>query len=493
MCGICLLLHPFLQQLHTLKRINLTSVSADTVPEARIVIVEKDNLDRLQGRLSADELVFAQQAAQRDIKTCFFPRAQGSVLLRFLKADKDADLAREDTRLAGADTLREVLHYKFSSVSITDLCHGNYLAAFAEGMMLASFQFLKYVQKANAKQHPLREIQLDTPDNQLVSEINGIVDGVFEARRLVNEPHSYLTAPQLAQEALELGRQYGFAVEVLGKEKIESLKMGGLLAVNQASQVPPQFIVLEWIPVDPRNDQPVVLVGKGVVYDTGGYSIKPSEGMEYMKSDMGGAATVLGTFVTVAQNRLPIHLVGLIPATDNLVSETAIVPGDIIRMASGKTVEVMNTDAEGRLILADALHYAKQYKPQLVVDFATLTGAAVRALGNQAICYMGTASQAVKKSLEKSGFETYERLVEMPLWREYAEELKSATADLKNVGGPTAGAITAGKFLEAFVEGYPWLHLDIAGPSFLKAPSGYRTKEGTGVGVRLMYHFLKKM
>jgi leucyl aminopeptidase len=161
-------------------------------------------------------------------------------------------------------------------------------------------------------------------------------------------------------------------------------------------------------------------------------------------------------------------------------------------MASGTTVEVMNTDAEGRLILADALHYANRYKPDLVIDYATLTGAAVRALGNQAICYMGTASQKTKNAFEKSGFRTYERLVEMPLWREYAEELKSATADLRNVGGITAGAITAGKFLEHFAKGYPWLHLDIAGPAFVKAPTGYKTKEGTGVGIRLTYDFLKQ-
>jgi leucyl aminopeptidase len=296
----------------------------------------------------------------------------------------------------------------------------------------------------------------------------------------------------LALEAQELGKKHGFSVEIMGKEKIEALKMGGLLAVNKASKVPPCFIVLEWIPIDPRNDQPVVLVGKGVVYDTGGYSIKPSEGMEYMKCDMGGAAAVLGIFVAAAQNKLPVHLVGLIPVTDNLVSADAIVPGDIIRMASGTTVEVMNTDAEGRLILADALHYAKKYKPELVIDFATLTGAAVRAFGNQAICYMGTANHQTKRALENSGFRTYERLVEVPLWREYGEDLKSHTADMRNVGGPVAGAITAGKFLEHFTEGYPWLHLDIAATAFLKAPSGYKTKEGTGAGVRLTYDFLKQ-
>jgi leucyl aminopeptidase len=475
------------------KDVNLVAVEVAPIGDHLIALAEKETLDRLNACLSPDELAFVRQAADRDVRACFFPRATGSVTVRLLVDDKDPDIAREDTRLAGADTLREVLHYKFESVTLRDYCRGPHLFDFAEGLALGTFQFLKYFNQPEKRAHKLRNIRLETTDNQAVAELDVLVSAVFEARRLVNEPFSFLNAPQLADEAVALGAQHGFSVEVLGKEKIEALKMGGLLSVNQASDVPPQFIVLEWIPVDPTNDQPVVLVGKGVVYDTGGYSIKPSEGMEYMKSDMAGAAAVLGTFVAAARNRLPVHLVGLIPVTDNMVSAKAIVPGHVIRMASGKTVEVMNTDAEGRLILADALHYAKRYKPMLVIDFATLTGAAVRALGQQAICYMGTASQEVKKALETSGFRTYERLAELPLWREYAEDLKSQTADIKNVGGPTAGAITAGKFLEYFTEGYPWLHLDIAGPAFCKVPSGYKTKEGTGVGVRLMYDFLKRL
>jgi leucyl aminopeptidase len=465
---------------------------ASSVSDVALYLVDADNIKALASVLTTPELEFVQLTASRETRTIFLARTERSVLVRVFKDDKNQNIASEDTRLAGADALNELLRYKFVCVEIFDLCASAHAVLFAEGMALATYQFLKYHQNPEKRTHSLREIRINAPE-VAVSELAGLVEGVFAARTLVNEPFSYLTAPQLAKEAIELGDQFGFTVEVLGKEKIESLKMGGLLAVNQASETPPQFIILEWIPVDPRNDQPVVLVGKGVVYDTGGYSIKPSEGMEYMKCDMAGAAAVLGTFVAAAKNRLPVHLIGLIPATDNMVSGTGIVPGDVIRMASGKTVEVMNTDAEGRLILADALHYAGRYKPQLVIDFATLTGAAVRALGNMAICYMGTASQEVKSNLEKSGMATYERLVEMPLWREYAEELKSATADMKNVGGPTAGAITAGKFLEAFVDGYPWLHLDIAGPAFAKAASGYRTKEGTGVGVRLMYDFLKKM
>ena len=446
----------------------------------------------LSAHLEVGELEFLRAAQEKEVKNCFFPRTNGCVLVRILKADKDTFIADEDARLAGADTLREVLAYKMEAVTVYEYANASRILPFVEGMALAAFQFLKYFDQPDKKAHSLKTIAINGVDAAKIAELDTLVDGVCHARRLMNEPFSYLNSTQLAQEARDLAQQYGFSAEIMGKEKIEALKMGGLLAVNKASKVPPYFIVLEWIPIDPKNDQPVVLVGKGVVYDTGGYSIKPSDGMEYMKSDMGGAATVLGTFIAAAQNKLPVHIIGLIPVTDNLVSEDAIVPGDIIRMANGTTVEVMNTDAEGRLILADALHYAKKYKPSLVIDYATLTGAAVRALGNQAICYMGTAPKKVKNAFETSGFRTYERLVEMPLWREYADELKSNTADLRNVGGPTAGAITAGKFLEHFTEGYDWLHLDIAGPSFVKAATGYKTKEGTGVGVRLTYDFLKQ-
>jgi len=219
--------------------------------------------------------------------------------------------------------------------------------------------------------------------------------------------------------------------------------------------------------------------------------VKPSQGsLDMMKCDMAGAATVIGAMVAVAKAKLPIHLIALVPATDNRLGNDAYLPGDVITMYDGTTVEVLNTDAEGRLILADALHYAKKYDPELVLDFATLTGAAVRSLGQHAICYMGTADKVVKSNLENSGEQVYERLVEFPLWKEYGNALRSNVADLKNIGGPTAGQITAGKFLQHFTD-YPWLHFDIAGPAFLRAADSYRTKEGTGVGVRLIFDFLR--
>ena len=238
---------------------------------------------------------------------------------------------------------------------------------------------------------------------------------------------------------------------------------------------------------------PLVLVGKGVVYDTGGLSLKPTaNSMDFMKSDMAGAAAVIGTFCTLASLDLPMEVIGLIPITDNRPGYEAMTPGDILTFANGKTVEIRDTDAEGRLILADALIYAQKYKPQLVIDLATLTGSAVAAVGPEAAVMMGTAPKEAKEKLSTAGWSTFERLVEFPLWEEYNEQIQSEIADITNLGGPTAGAITAGKFLEHFID-YNWIHIDIAGPSFDKKGQGYRPAGGTGYGVRLLYRFLKNI
>ncbi len=476
-----------------MKRVQLAAVEADESDDNLVLLVEKGKTDLLLGVLQPAEFDFLQQIVGREVNTCFFPRPTGAVFIRILKADKDPMAALEAARLAGTELLRELRAYKIESVQIRSFTDTPRALAFAEGLALASYQFLKYYTQPEKKEKALRWIRIAKPGAtpEAVQELDQLVEAVFLARNLVNEPHSHFTALDLAAAAQQAGAEYGFEVEVLGKEKLESLKMGGLLAINKASTVPPQFCILEWKPAEAQNKKPVVLVGKGVVYDTGGLSLKPTDGMDYMKCDMAGAATVIGVFAAAARNQLPVHLIGLIPATDNKIGENALSPGDVIRMYSGKSVEVINTDAEGRIILADALHYAKKYKPELVIDFATLTGAAVRAVGNQAICYMGTAAEKTKKNLEKSGWETYERLIEFPLWKEYGDELKSNIADLKNVGSGNAGMITAGKFLEHFTD-YPWLHLDIAGPAYLRTANAYRTKDGTGVGVRLVYRFLKQ-
>lgn len=362
----------------------------------------------------------------------------------------------------------------------------------AQGAALANYQFLKYKTGEGQKANSLKEISfakgsISSADLKL---LDAWTDAAYKARTLVNEPLSHLTATQLSKELAALGKEAGFKVTTLDKAAIEKQGMGGLLAVNRGSKQPPTFNILEYKSEKAKNKKPIVLVGKGVVYDTGGLSLKPtSNSMDRMKSDMSGAALVASAMYALARLQMPLHVIALIPATDNRPGEDAYVPGDVIKMMSGATVEVLNTDAEGRMILADALHYAKQYKPALVADFATLTGAASVAVGEHGIVCMGTADEDIKNEFKAAGYRQYERLVEYPLWEEYGEQIKSEIADIKNIGGPTGGAITAGKFLEHFTD-YPWMHFDIAGVSFATAKKGYFTTGGTAYGLRMLLDFL---
>lgn len=361
-----------------------------------------------------------------------------------------------------------------------------------EGLLLANYQFLPYFKDAEARRNKLELITVSStfPDSK-IEELVHIELAVSWARTRVNEPVSHLTAEQLAQEIANLSELAPIDVKVLEKTQIESLKMGGLLAVNLGSIDPPTFTIAEYKPENAKNKQPIVLVGKGVVYDTGGLSLKPTpQSMDIMKSDMGGAACVSGALLLAALQKLPLHIIALVPATDNRPGLNAYAPGDVITMFDGTTVEVLNTDAEGRMILADALAYSNKYNPELVIDAATLTGAAARALGEHASVVMGNADQKWFKVLEKAGEDSHERVVQFPFWEEYGEEMKSPIADLKNLGGPSAGMITAGKFLEHFVKA-PYIHIDLAGPAWLDKTTGYRIKGGSGVGVRLLYQFLK--
>ncbi len=367
------------------------------------------------------------------------------------------------------------------------------VAAFAEGMALGNYQFRKYLSNGEGA-HSMHQLKIPAGllGKAALAELQGLLNATVAARDLVNEPLSYLTAPQLAKDIQALGKKSGFKVKVLNKAQIVKMGMGGLLAVNKGSVDPPTFTILEWKPAKAKNKQPIVLVGKGVVYDTGGLSLKPTKNsMDFMKADMGGAAAVIGALHAVAANKLPLHVVGLVPASDNRPGGNAYVPGDVIRMFSGTTVEVLNTDAEGRMLLADALHYAKRYKPELVIDLATLTGAAAVAIGPLGMVGMGNVSAETAEQLDQSGHAVHERIARFPFWPEYGDEIKSDIADIKNVGGGFGGAITAGKFLEHFTD-YPWFHIDIAGAAYLHSPSAYRTKGGTGAGVRMLYHFLKQ-
>ena len=400
----------------------------------------------------------------------------------------DADARSEKMRQAGNTLVIKANAAYLDRIAI----FGAHVPHVAEGAILGNYQFLRYFSDSHKRKNSMAQLFVSKEDEQTLAPIAIATMGALFARELVNTPVIDLTATDLANQAKEASKRHGFSIEVLEKKQIESLKMGGLLAVNYGSPEPPVFIIMEHKPKNATNEKPLVLVGKGVVYDTGGLSLKPSNYMDDMKSDMGGAAAVIGAMSAAAEANLPVHIIGLVPATDNRPGGNAVTPGDVITISDGTSVEVMNTDAEGRLILSDALVYAKRYNPELVIDLATLTGAAARSIGRYAIVGMGNAPKERMLSLQESGYRTHERVVEFPFWDEYKDLLKSPIADMKNIGGAEAGAITAGKFLEHFTD-YPYIHLDIAGPAFLKSRAGYQVEGGTGIGVRLLFDFINNL
>jgi leucyl aminopeptidase len=365
---------------------------------------------------------------------------------------------------------------------------------FAEGLLLSAYSFDKYKTRPEGdakKSYPAKLLLYGDTEDSEIKWLNELTDAAYFVRDLINEPVNHLNATALAGEIKKVGEAAGFSVEILTKGKIEALKMGGLLAVNRGSVDPPVFSILEWKPAKYVNEKPVILVGKGIVYDTGGLNLKTGEHMAGMNGDMAGAAIVAGVMHTLAKTGIPLHVIGLVPSTDNRPGGNAYTQGDILKMYNGMTVEIGNTDAEGRLILADAISYASKYSPELIIDIATLTGSAAMTFGNQAIALMTNADRKYIDLLKKCGDEVYERLGELPFWDEYSELIKSDIADIKNVGGREAGAITAGKFLEKFAE-YPLIHLDIAGTEMLKKDDFYRLKNGPGSGLRLLATFLRR-
>lgn len=371
--------------------------------------------------------------------------------------------------------------------------------AIVEGFMLASYTFSKYKTQPGQQSVAIQRLVVHASEQEKSCRTGAergriIAESVANTRDLVNLSPDEKTPVLMAKAFEKSAKKYGYEADIWDKSLIVDENMGGLLAVNRGSIDPPTFTVLTWQPESAINEKPIILVGKGVTFDTGGLSLKPTKAsMDFMKSDMAGAAAVAGTIEAAARLSLPVYLVGLIPATDNRPGENAFVPGEVVRMHSGATVEVMNTDAEGRMLLADALSYAKTYKPELVIDVATLTGAAVVALGTNLGAMMtneGPGKEERVHAMTQAGFRSGDRVHPLPLYDDYKLALKSDVADLKNVGGREAGSITAGKFLEHFTD-YPWIHLDIAGPAFLHEPRTYNPKGGTGFGVRLLVNFLR--
>ena len=319
-----------------------------------------------------------------------------------------------------------------------------------------------------------------------------LTSAIRTVKDLGNGPGNAVTPTQIARRAQEVAREAGIRCTVLDKKQIQKLKMGGLLAVNRGSAQEPRFIVLEYTPTGRRPKKTVCLVGKGITFDSGGISIKPGERMEEMKFDMCGAAAVIGTLQAAAKLKLPHRIIGLISSTENLPSGTAYKPGDIITTMSGKTIEVINTDAEGRVVLSDALTYSARFKPDYLIDYATLTGACVVALGAEATGLFSTDDDLAAR-LVAAGEEVGERLWRMPVWDDYKDYIKSDWADMKNSGGRVAGAISAALFLKEFVTCPSWAHLDIAGTAWAEGENAREAKGATGVGVRATVRFLEEL
>ncbi len=379
---------------------------------------------------------------------------------------------------------------KFDGLSEEELAE-----SFVIGLLLGVYQFNEFKTLEREKIKEIGELVLLGEKNEEMKWIGDglragqiISEAVTMARDLVNGPSNQVTPTVLAEKAQQIAKDHSMEIQVLEVGQAEAMGMGAFVAVAKGSQEPGKFIVLEYN--KGKGLDTIVLVGKGITFDSGGISIKPSENMDRMKDDMSGAAAVLATLQAASKLQFPFHLVGLMPATENLPSGKAYKPGDILKTLSGQTVEVISTDAEGRLILSDALTYSLRYQPKAIIDLATLTGACVIALGDYAIGLFGN-NESLLKRIEEASLKTGEKVWRMPLWDEYFEYLRSDVADFRNVGTRAAGAIIGGIFLSKFVEKIPWVHLDIAGPASIEKERPYIPRGGTGVGVRLLLQLLK--
>ena len=370
--------------------------------------------------------------------------------------------------------------------------------ASVEGIILGLYQFTEYktLDRENIKEVELLYILIQ--DNKIIPLVKKAADraekicsAVCLTRNLVSAPANEMTPGVMAHHALATAKgRKNMKATVLEPADMKRLGMNALLGVARGSEEPPKFIIIEYRGAG-KKQPPLVLVGKALTFDSGGISLKPAEKMDEMKTDMAGGAAVIGAITAAADLNLPVNVVGLIPATENLPGGRACKPGDILKSMSGKTIEVINTDAEGRLILADALAYAERFKPAAIIDIATLTGACIVALGDNVMGMMGTDDN-LKNRIKKASEQTGELLWELPLWENYQELVKSDIADYKNSTGRPGGAITAAAFLSKFVGPYPWVHLDIAGPAWQTKDQGYNPKGASGVGVRLFVELLTK-
>ena len=452
-----------------------------------LVILYKKISDLTKLNISSKELKYIKQKIKKKEKIITINQYSRFLIIINLGGNKIQNKYFELLRKTGAE-IQSILKSHTALVLVNENKKSKDILSLAEGIALKNYCFDRH--KSKKDKSLLKTVYIQNVAKQEITELQNIINAVYLTKNLINEPFSHLKAQDLANEAKKVAKKYNLNVTVYNKRKIQSLKMGGLLAVNQGSLDEPTFTILEWKPKNIKNKKPLVLVGKGIVYDTGGLSLKStSNSMDLMKIDMGGAGTIIGAMQAIAANKINKHVIALLPATDNRPSGNAYAPGDVITMYDGTTVEVLNTDAEGRLILADALSFAKKYNPELVIDMATLTGSAVAAIGNYGSVSMHENAEKQHAELKKTGDLVNERLAEFPFWDDYNSLLESEIADIKNIGGPYAGAITAGKFLANFIN-YPWIHIDLSGV-YSKTNYGYIGKGATGFGVRLLYYFIK--
>lgn len=403
--------------------------------------------------------------------------------------------AAQQIRALNIKTLTSPMN--FQEWSLDRFSYDELAEAVVEGTLLGLYQFTPYKTMDREKIKDLDQLILfeEQPEflpalQQAARRAEAITRATCFARDLVSAPSNEMTPSILAEKAVEMASsRQKIEATVLDVTQIQELGMHALLSVARGSHEPARFILLNYRGSE-RGENPVALVGKGITFDSGGISLKPAEKMGEMKSDMAGAATVIATIMAAADLDLPVNLLGFVPATENLPGGRAYKPGDVLKSLSGQTIEVISTDAEGRLILADALTYAGHYNPGAIIDVATLTGACVVALGDIAIGMMGTDA-VIKEELVRAGEKTGERVWELPLWEDYFDLIASDIADYKNTGGRNGGAITAAAFLRKFVGEYPWVHLDIAGPCWLDKGRPYVPKGASGIGVRLLVAWLR--
>lgn len=429
-------------------------------------------------------IVFVNKVGKRKKLHSDTFRRSTAILMKNIKAIKI-----ESTVIVPVDLSDEEINALFKT-------HEYYLQTYFEGLMLGDYKYDEYLSKKS--NHSLTvyvhypEIS-DDKIKELYDQTNKYMKFVFLARNLQNKPSNELTPEKFVQIIKEkVSKNKKLKLKIFNFEQIKKMKMGGLEAVGKGSDNLPFFAVIEYWG-NPQSKDTFVLVGKGITFDSGGISLKPASGMWEMKADMSGAASVLASILAISELNYKINLVGLIPLAENMPSSKSMKPGDIIKTKSGRTIEIDNTDAEGRLILADALEYAASYKPKFVVDLATLTGACVVALGQFAAGLFTRNDELANKIIE-AGNLTSEKVWRLPLWDDYHNLIKSDVADVKNVGDRWAGAITAACFLEKFVdEKYDWAHLDIAGPAFPENTIPYNSKTMTGYGVRLLIELFKNL